>query len=71
MFDLYPYSVVFVTLCVQTRVRGRVRGDTAKHRKREMDKGGAISFIRVKFIRALSQRTNERSNQRRKFYVNG
>lgn len=39
--------------------------------KEKLDKRGAITFIRVKLIRALSQRTNELSNQRRKFYVNG
>lgn len=39
-FDLYPYSIVYVNLCLFTCIRDKVRGDIAKHRKREMDKRG-------------------------------
>lgn len=39
-FDLYPYSVVYVSLCVFTCVRGKVRGHIVKHRKRKTDKRG-------------------------------
>ena len=57
--------------CAHIHVRDKGRGDTAKHRKREMDKRGATTFVRGKCIRALSHQANELSSQRRTFYKNG
>lgn len=59
-----------MSLCVRTHVRDKVRGDTENTEKEKWMRG-AITFIRTKFIRALSHRANELSNQRRKFYMNG